>query len=270
MVAPLGLRELVDYSPSERRGERLRRQRRSTGSYEPEVSLESTKWKRIFANLSAAQGRERNGNPVLRFVKAAGTPVRFVGQSLAYDGFRENVNLALAFHGFELRDNGRIYPVAAARTLSEAQKRARSLSTKLSDRDVHPEVLAFFGQEYLQENYFHAVFETTKSVADRLRSMTGLSGDGAALVDEACTLKNNMPPLAFNLLNNETEENEHKGFAMLMKGMFSAFRNTTAHTPKIKWPITEDDALDMMTLASMIHRRLDKAHVTPAAPIKRI
>lgn len=114
------------------------------------------------------------------------------------------------------------------------------------------------------------MFETTKSVADRLRTLTGLTGDGAALVDEACSLSKGTPPLAFNLLRNDTEQNEHKGLAMLMKGMFSAFRNTTAHTPKVKWPISEEDALDIMTLASMIQRRLDKAHVTPTAPINQV
>lgn len=168
-----------------------------------------------------------------------------------------------------MRDDGRIYRAAAVQTLAEAEKRARSLSTKLLDRGVHAEVFRFCGAEFLQENYFHAVFETTKSVADRLRTLTGLKGDGAGLVDEACSLSKAMPPLAFNLLRDETEQNEHKGLAMLMKGMFSAFRNTTAHTPKVKWPISEDDALDIMSLASMIHRRLDKAHVTSAAPIRQ-
>lgn len=50
--------------------------------------------------------------------------------------------------------------------------------------------------------------------------------------------------------------------------MLSAFRNTTAHTPNIRWPIGEEDAFDIVTLASMI-RRLDNADVTTAAPINQ-
>lgn len=57
---------------------------------------------------------------------------------------------------------------------------------------------------------------------------------------------------------------------MLTKGMFGTFRNTTAHAPKVSWPIGLDDALDLLTLASLLHRRLDSAHVTPAAPINQI
>ncbi len=44
----------------------------------------------------------------------------------------------------------------------------------------------------------------------------------------------------------------------LIKGLFGMFRNTTAHAPKIKWTIDEQDALDSLTLASMLHRTLDK------------
>ena len=32
-----------------------------------------------------------------------------------------------------------------------------------------------------------------------------------------------------------------------------------AHAPKIHWPINEQDALDILTLASLLHRRLDSA-----------
>ena len=49
------------------------------------------------------------------------------------------------------------------------------------------------------------------------------------------------------------------GFMNLLKGLFGMFRNTTAHVPKIKWVIEEKDALDILSLVSLIHRRLDSA-----------
>ena len=54
-------------------------------------------------------------------------------------------------------------------------------------------------------------------------------------------------------------------FATLMNGMFSTFRNPAAHAPKVAWATSRSDALDMLTLASMLHRRLDKADVRQAA-----
>lgn len=116
----------------------------------------------------------------------------------------------------------------------------------------------------LQENYFHAVLEATKSVAEKIRSKTGLSGDSVGLVDEAFTLgKPGMPFLAFNSLRTDSEQSEQRGLLALMKGMFCTFRNPAAHTPKVSWNMTEQDALDLLTMASFLHRRLDDAVRTP-------
>jgi len=46
--------------------------------------------------------------------------------------------------------------------------------------------------ELLAENYFHSVFEATKSIAERIRELTGIEIDGATLVDtvfnkQSCT-----------------------------------------------------------------------------------
>jgi uncharacterized protein (TIGR02391 family) len=50
----------------------------------------------------------------------------------------------------------------------------------------------------------------------------------------------------------------------LMKGLAGAFRNPTAHEAKITWPISEQEALDILAFVSMLHRRLDTA--VPTAP----
>ena len=67
------------------------------------------------------------------------------------------------------------------------------------------------------------------------------------------------PKLAFNTLQSESEQSEHTGLMLLIKGMFGLFRNPTAHTPKISWVMKEQDALDLLTVVSFIHRRLDEA-----------
>jgi uncharacterized protein (TIGR02391 family) len=82
------------------------------------------------------------------------------------------------------------------------------------------------------------------------------------LVDEAFSMKK--PLLAFNALQTETEKSEHSGFAMLLKGCFSAVRNPLAHEPKILWK-GEDDAADYLTLISLLHRKLDEAVKVPCS-----
>ena len=83
------------------------------------------------------------------------------------------------------------------------------------------------------------------------------------LVDHAFGIgKKGYPIIAFNSLQTETEHNEHQGLMNLLKGLFGTFRNTTAHIPKIKWVIEEQDALDMLTLAFLLHRRIDQCVLT--------
>jgi uncharacterized protein (TIGR02391 family) len=137
-----------------------------------------------------------------------------------------------------------------ARTLTEAEEAAGRLRSELARRGVHPSVLNFCRPELLQQNYFHAVFEATKSVADKIREKAEVDGDGSELIDRAFGIgKQRIPLLAFNSLQTETERSEHNGLMQLMKGMFGVFRNVTAHAPKVKWPVSEPDALDLLTIA---------------------
>ncbi len=127
----------------------------------------------------------------------------------------------------------------------------------LCNRSIHSEVLRFCRAELVDENYFHAVFEATKSIAERIRELSGLSGDGSVLIEQAFNLKH--PLLAINGLSTEVEESEQTGYQNLLKGIFGMFRNTTAHAPKIKWKVTEEEAIELLTLVSFAHRKLDRA-----------
>jgi uncharacterized protein (TIGR02391 family) len=229
---------------------------------DPQPSI--TKWKRLFEALLSSQERERCGNSVLKFIQAACAPSRYAGQKAKFEARRDELNFILVLCGYELGHDGQLRVVSKATTLSEAAQRAGRLKEELSKRTVHPDVLKFCRAELLQDNYFHAVLEATKSVADKIRQKSGLQGDGGQLAQEALGLgKVGMPFLAFNSLRTKTEQDEQAGLMNLMVGMFGAFRNTTGHAPKVSWPVGEQDALDLLTLASFLHRRLDNAVRTP-------
>jgi uncharacterized protein (TIGR02391 family) len=224
----------------------------------------ATKWKRLFFALCNRQRQDGCGNNVVRFIYEAMAPVRYTNNSDLFENRRIALNQILIFSGYSLEKNGKLKKQQAVATLDEAQERADRLKSELRRRGVHHDVLLFCRAELIQSNYFHAVFEATKSVADKIRVRSGLTGDGAALVDLAFGLgQTGMPFLALNSLQTETERDEQKGLMNLIKGMFGAFRNVTAHAPKILWTITEQDAMDLLTIASLIHRRLDTAVRTP-------
>lgn len=219
-----------------------------------------TKRYRLFEALEHRQQRDGNGNNVAAFIMAAMSPLRYTQARDHYESFRSDLNIPLAFAGLKLKDDGKLYKITAAKTLSEAEERAGRLRQELRRRQVHSDVLKFCKAELIQKNYFHAVFEATKSVADKIRDKAELTSDGSGLVDQAFALgKTGIPILAINSLRTETEESEQKGFANLLKGLFGTFRNVTAHAPKIKWDMSEQDALDLFTLASYCHRRIDQS-----------
>jgi len=227
----------------------------------PESSIEqqNAKWKRLFNAVATAQNRQQDGRPFVRLISEVMRPVRFSSQA-EFDERRRLLNERLLLSGFEVTEHGKIRRARPATTLSEAQQRADDIRAELSRRDVHPDVLSFCRAELMQQNYFHAVLEASKSVADKLRTRVGATGDGSGLVDATCSLSSG-PRVAFNSLATEWERSEQTGIATLLKGLFSTFRNPTAHAPRVLWAVSRREALDMLTLASMLHRRLDEATV---------
>jgi len=208
--------------------------------------------------LKTRQLSDKCGNNVGAFIETILDPARFPGQPEKHKDFCSAVNRVLAFSALCIQDNGKLKQVPKASTVSEAEERASRLKQSLLDRKVHPDVLKFCRAELIENNYFHAVFEATKSVADKIRNLSGVNLDGSILVDEAFGIGlSGYPLLAFNSLQTPTEVSEHKGLMNLMKGLFGAFRNVPAHAPRINWHIEEQDALDILTFVSLIHRRLD-------------
>lgn len=85
------------------------------------------------------------------------------------------------------------------------------------------------------------MFEALKSIAAKIRTMSGLTTDGAELVQQAFGL-NGGPILAINTLATETDKGEQRGFANLLTGLFGTIRNPLAHNPNVEWNMSEQDA----------------------------
>lgn len=220
-----------------------------------DVDPGNTKWKRLYNALAAAQNKHQVGNHLIQFINAAMNPVSYARDRESFIWRRDELNVVLAFSGFYVRDDGKVGHANRAATLDAALARAGKLKSALENRSVHEEVYKYCRSELLDENYFHAVFEATKGVAQRIRDLSGLGGDGADLVNKAFTGQS--PVLALGPLNTESEKSEQRGFANLLIGLFGAVRNPLAHATKTNWPMSEQDALDIFSLVSLVHRKLD-------------
>lgn len=222
-----------------------------------DVDPTMTKWKRLFNALVEAQKKHQVGNHLIMFINRAMDPVSYAREKEKFEWRRSELNVVLSFSGFNVREDGKVIRTQKETTLKGARAKAGALRATLEDRGAHVEVFNYCRAELLEENYFHAVLEAIKGVAQRIRDMTSLITDGADLVNAAFSVKN--PILAINPLKTETEKSEQKGFSNILVGLFGAVRNPTAHTPKTSWPMSEQDALDIFALVSFVHRKLDNA-----------
>jgi uncharacterized protein (TIGR02391 family) len=217
-----------------------------------------TKRHRIYNAFVKSQNQRQDRRAILAFIHHAMKPERYARASARYEPMRANVNRALSFCGLMVGDRGTLLSCEVARTLTEAQRRARDLHADLAGRGVHPDVLRFCREELLADDYIHAVLDAVKSVADKIRSRTGLTDDGDVLVTHA--LAGDHPLIAINPLKTNSAQGEQRGFVNLVRGAFGMFRNPTAHEARLYWQMTKENAEDLLSLVSLIHRRLDGLH----------
>lgn len=227
-----------------------------------DTSGESTKWKRVYGTFIYRTNVDKSSNSFLRFITEILKPEKFVDNEGQFENIRNSMNKILAFCGLEYNQKGEFTIVQKATTISEAKKRVNNIVSKLRDKKVNSNVLKYCTEELLSENYFHAVFEAAKGLSDKIKEMTGLTGDGAALFDKVFSVEK--PLLAINSLKTDAEQNQQKGFCMMLKGIFLMVRNVTAHTPKIKWIIDEDEAIKMLMTISYLQDILDDCCVVPS------
>jgi uncharacterized protein (TIGR02391 family) len=227
----------------------------------PDLTPTMTKWKRLYNAFAEMQNERRFGNHVVVFINRVMSPVQYTADPSRFTERRDQLNVVLSFSGLWIGDDGRVRWSQKAKNLTEAMERAGRLHAALISRGVHTDVLLYCKSELLEENYFHAVFEATKSIGVKIRNLSGLSSDGAELAQAAFALPKDggHPILAINELKTETDRGEQRGFANLLTGLFGTIRNPLAHNARVEWPMGEQDALDILGIVSLIHRKLDRA-----------
>ena len=228
-----------------------------------DVDPVNTKWKRLYNALVTHQNRYQTGKCVVGFIRAAMDPVLFVDDRSRFSYLQDRLNLVLVHAGLRVNDKGQVarFKAGAAATLDEAAVLIGRIRTELRRPNTHPEVERYCTEELLAKNNFHAVLEAAKSVPDRLRAMTGVDGDGAEVV-RTTLLPADRPLVAINAGITKSDRSEQAGLANVALGLVGLYRNPTAHDPKIRRTVSDDELLEALTTMSMVHRRLDQATVS--------
>jgi len=222
----------------------------------------SNKPDRVFCALKERQKQDGCGNNVLAFILQIINPKRYNDEA-AFEKDRGRINEKLLYEGIEITVRGEPRQVDKAKTIQEAKERSLKIKQKVHGIFIHRDIIPFCEEEWLKDNYFHAILEITKSVAERLRQMSGYNSDGSDLIDDCFGLgKEKKPMLAFNLLKTESDESEHKGFGNFCKGFFSMYRNPKAHNPKILEETQLSEMTEVLIVATIIHNKLDNTNRT--------
>ena len=222
----------------------------------------ATKWKRIFNSLVVHVNKSQTSQGIQLFIEKAMKPARHLSKAGRFEAIRTDLNRSLLLVGLFLTESGKLEKEQnKATTITEAEQRAKSLRSDLLKRDIHHEVLKYCKAELLAEDYFHVAHEAVKGIFQRLRDISYIHADGYELVDKALYKGkvHHCPAVLINSGISDSEKSEQLGFANMLKGIYSMFRNPTAHEPRLQWEMPKEDAEDLLSMVSLLHRRLDKA-----------
>lgn len=233
----------------------------SASGHTYKFGLNKREW--LFNCLANEINKSQTYKKIYMFIEKALNPVSYTEENdrNKYKYLIEGINRALLLAGLSVNNSGQLVEAVQAKTLDEVDRRVNHLEKELYNRTIHNEVRKYCIKDYLKKDYFDAVFEASKGLAERVRQITGLTTDGGTLFQTAFSKGN--PYLFFNSMRTESERSEFTGLKELLEAIFHLVRNPAAHTPKINWKTDETKALDILTLISFAHKYLDECHCIP-------
>ena len=213
-----------------------------------------TKWRFVYASLETLQNQKYGPFNIVKIIEQLCDPQEYFLNPELHASICIKVNNILSFYGLHVGEDGKV------RTLSEKattiRKPIQENEKIFDERQFHSKIIQHARKLFIEGNYFHAVFECCKVYNKEVREKSRIEDDGASLMSKAFSLSG---PLKLNTQRTDTERNEQEGIMHLSRGIMSAIRNPQAHEPALNWPITLEDALDLLSFLSFLFRKLDKA-----------
>lgn len=225
------------------------------------LGLNKRDW--LYNCLATELNKSCSFSKVFSFLQVALNPALYttIDKREKYRYLLEETNKILLFVGLSIDQSGRLVEVPQAQTLTEVDQRVNRLKKALYDRAIHAEVQKYCIKDYLREDYYDAVFEAAKGLAERVRQISGLTTDGGTPFQTV--FSKNDPYIFFNAMRTDSERSEFTGLKELLEAIFHLVRNPAAHTPKVNWKTDETKALDILTLISFAHKYLDECRRIP-------
>ncbi|MGV9734382.1 TIGR02391 family protein [Rhodococcus aetherivorans] len=132
---------------------------------------------------------------------------------------------------------------------------ARVVPQPVSIPELHPLVSSAAGALFADGYVDKAVFEAFRAVEHRMQILAGRTEVGQSLAGQV--IPSPIDPSCATMTDRNRDE-ERAGFKLVFMGAFAGIRNPRGHGA-IATPTDEIEAREMLTLASLLMRRLDRA-----------
>lgn len=224
---------------------------------------QNTKWRRLHNAVAYSQNMTQNGTGLIKLIEYIMAPINFHDITPEqYNKIIISLNKLLILTGLSLNESGKVITIPKAVTLSEAQARTQGLLNSLKPFQINSQILGYCRPEFLQENYFHLIFEASKCLLERLRSISKIDKDGNILINECFDGCN--PLVVCNRLETTAEKEEHKGLKALLNHIVYWYRNPKAHGLKFFSVDSKSDAVTAIIIISKAMDSLDKCIRNPS------
>ena len=223
------------------------------------VGLNKQKW---LYNCFVEEFNSRHSTERIKaFLEAVFDPVRHTNRRNDYEKLVEDINKPLMLHGCCINSEGKLSEIVQAHSLAEVDRRTDEFRAELAKRNIHQRAIYYCRPDLLRKDYQSAVLEAAKGLADRVRELTGRTDDGTPLFEASFSRTD--PYLFLSDLADDSKKSEQNGLRELMNAIFHLLRNPLSHTPKIKWNVNRNEALDVFVLISLAHKYLDECFPNP-------
>lgn len=213
----------------------------------------STKWRFVYESLLSINKTEYGSHEILKVIKTLCDPQAFFSNPETHEKIILRINKVLTFYALEISTEGALLKKVAKGTRLEKTPE----SIKLFDaRSFHHKVILHGRKLFLESNYSNAVFECCKAYDKEVRVFSQIDDHGASLMNKAFSEKG---PIKLNAQQTLSEKNEQEGIMHLSRGLMFAIRNPQGHEPSRDWPISQEEALDLLSFLSYLFKKLENS-----------
>ncbi|MGB9980173.1 TIGR02391 family protein [Methanobacterium sp.] len=214
-----------------------------------------TKWRFAYSSLEELQDRPYGPYNIAKIIEKLCDPQEYFGNADYREDLINEVNEILSHYELEVKlDTGKISINPSISPTLSSYKTQTEIT--FDNRNYHFEIRKHGRDLFIENKYFHAVFECCKAFDKYVQDKSKIENYGSRLMSSALSLSG---PLKINSQVSETDKNEQLGVMNLCIGLTKAIRNTGAHEPELNWPLNQEDALDILSLLSFLWRKIDSA-----------